>query len=398
MKKRIIYIIDHWYLFFTILAITNMLGLYDWFSFLILILFCALPIYLKKIKYTLVDSLVFVFIIYNVISCLFSNYPIALYYYGIKTQVISIVFYFLGRSLYFKDHTILDTARPIFLFIFISSILLYFFPPTFYTDYKLHGLSDDISTKNFLDATRMSGFWPSPYFLGATSIISIIYVSHQLFILQDNNIRNWFFLLFALFCLFFSQMRVAIAYFVLFFVALTCITVTHKLKSRKTLIKFIIFLFFIIIVVYEVVVSYMPQEFIDYVVDRSVDQDGGLIKERVLLFNSFFKYISFFGYGLGRFSHTALEYDLPSITDCDYLRLLCELGFCGLIIFFNIIFLVIAKALKNIRRSFCDVFIVGYFLMAMIGAAPLSSINQHSFLFWFCVGHLVLKTENKRYI
>lgn len=139
----------------------------------------------------------------------------------------------------------------------------------------------------------------------------------------------------------------------------------------------------------------MPQEFVQYVIDRSVEQDNGLIKERILLFEDFFKYISFIGYGLGRFGHMALEFNLQSITDCDYLRVLCELGYLGLFILLIILCTALFKGFINLRRCFCDFFIIGYFLASMIGAAPLLSINQHSFLLWFCIGHIVQTSQYK---
>lgn len=395
MNIKIRYIIENWYFFLSILAVTNMLGLYDWFTLMVFSVLLTLPTYLKRINWSGLDALVLIFIIYNLFSGIFSNYPGILYYYGIKTQVVSILFYFIGRSKYFNNQSFLDKARPIFLLIFISSLLLYFFPPSFYTEYKTANLSSDTSVKIFYEATRMSGFWPAPYFLGVTSIISVIYICNKIFMEQEFSKRNWIFLSLAVICLFFSQMRVAIAYSILFLVSLTIITVIYRLKTRKILMFFLLFILILIFTIYYIVIHYMPQEFVQYVIDRSVEQDNGLIKERILLFEDFFKYISFIGYGLGRFGHMALEFNLQSITDCDYLRVLCELGYLGLFILLIILCTALFKGFINLRRCFCDFFIIGYFLASMIGAAPLLSINQHSFLLWFCIGHIVQTSQYK---
>ena len=141
----------------------------------------------------------------------------------------------------------------------------------------------------------------------------------------------------------------------------------------------------------------MPTEFVDYVLNRTINEEDGLIKERILLFEDFFKYMSLLGYGLGRFGHNALIYDMPSITDCEYLRIICELGFIGLTIFFIIYFTVIYKGFKIIKNNFFVFFCLGYYLAAMIGATPLEAISQHSFLIWYCLGHIVSKSVIVKY-
>lgn len=58
----------------------------------------------NKLKINSLDILIILFIAYQIISCIFSNYPIYLWYLGIKAQVIPICFYFVGRSNFFLEN------------------------------------------------------------------------------------------------------------------------------------------------------------------------------------------------------------------------------------------------------------------------------------------------------
>lgn len=397
MKRIIIYIVTNLYLFLTLLAITTMFGLYDWYSLIVLVVICSFFICFKKIRWKPIDSFVLFFLVYSLFSFFFSNYSFALFYYGIKVQIVSLLFYFLARSKYFQDNLFIDRAKPIFTFIFISAIVLYFFPPAWYTAYKTSNLPDGISSKMFFELTRMSAFWPASYFVGTSSIVSIIYISEKIFIKQEINKKNIAFLFLALICLFFSQQRVALAYCMLFMLILTLMTYIYRLKTRKILLRFWLVLLFIIGLIYYIVINYMPAEFVDYVLNRTINEEDGLIKERILLFEDFFKYMSLLGYGLGRFGHNALIYDMPSITDCEYLRIICELGYIGLTVFLIIYFSILYKGFKTIKNNFFEFFCLGYYLAAMIGATPLEAISQHSFLIWYSLGHIVSKSVKVKY-
>ena len=48
--------------------------------------------------------------------------------------------------------------------------------------------------------------------------------------------------------------------------------------------------------------------------------------------------------------------------------------------------------MSYIKKAFFETFVVLFFLFIMIGAAPLETTQQHNFLLWFCVGHIVSKS------
>ena len=63
--------------------------------------------------------------VYNVNSADFSDYDFSLYYYGIKLQIIPILFYYIARGKYFKDNSFFDNIKLPLILVYISAILLY---------------------------------------------------------------------------------------------------------------------------------------------------------------------------------------------------------------------------------------------------------------------------------
>ena len=161
-----IYIIKHYYWFTTLVAILLMLGKRD-FSFVLII--ATIYVFLKSlktIKWKDIDTIVAIFIIYSLVSFLFSDYDFSLFYFGIKLQVVPIFFYYIARGKYFKDSSFFDNIKYPLVFVYISAIFLYFFPPAWYLEYKTANITADMSDHMIHEFTRMSSFWSHPYFVG----------------------------------------------------------------------------------------------------------------------------------------------------------------------------------------------------------------------------------------
>ena len=135
----------------------------------------------------------------------------------------------------------------------------------------------------------------------------------------------------------------------------------------------------------------MDVEYLNYLYYRSVDMEDNLVDERVGMFSEYINGISFWGSGLGKYSHNALIFDMPSIADCEYIRLLNELGLFGAFLFFGIIVSSYVRLFKNKKLYSYEMVCISFFLAAMIGATPLESVSQQPFLLWYCVGRSQLK-------
>lgn len=393
MKKVLSFIIQHWYYFFIANAILQVFSFRDFYFVLVAVMWLLGIDSMIKIKWNKIDVVVAASMFFSIFSYFFSDYRIELFYLGIKQQLSVMFLYFIARTVKFRNDDFIENFKWPMLLVIASGIVLYFFPPGWYSAFRYKTLGDySDNPLLFYEMTRMSSFFPHPYFLGYGSCIMIIYIIKKLLIDKCESI--WYYIAFFLtiFTLFFSQMRVAMAYSLLF-MTLSSLYVVLIDKSNSRFFKTILYLVPISILIFFLIVNNIDEDFLYYITERSTDKDDNLIKERINIFASFFKYISVFGSGLGRFGHSAIEFNQKCIADAEYLRVLCELGYVGMFLLLYPIIYSVIIGIKNLRVAFFETFVVLFFLFVMIGAAPLEMTQQHNFLLWFCVGHIVSKSN-----
>lgn len=392
MKKFLSFIIQYWYYFFIANTILQVFSFRDFYSVLVVVMWLLGVDSMTKIKWNKIDVAVAASMFFSIFSYFFSDYRIELFYFGVKNQLSVMFLYFIARTGKFRNDDFIENFKWPMLFIIVSGIVLYFFPPGWYSAFRYNSLGDlSDNPQLFYEMTRMSSFFSHPYFLGYGSCIMIIYIIKKLLI--DKCESRWYYVAFFLtiFTLFFSQMRVAIAYSLLF-LTLSSLYVVFIDKSNSRFFKTILYLVPISIIILFLIINNIDEDFLYYITERSTNKDDNLIEERINIFAYFFRYISVFGSGLGRFGHSAIEFNQKCIADAEYLRVLCELGYVGMfLLIFPIIYSVIL-GIKNIKNAFFETFVVLFFLFVMIGAAPLEMTQQHNFLLWFCVGHIVSKS------
>ena len=168
-------------------------------------------------------------------------------------------------------------------------------------------------------------------------------------------------------------------------------SIKKKNANKRFVLNIWISIVVIGIIISIIVFTLFPPEYLEYLLVRSIDNDssgGGLIKERVDLFSDFFKTMSFFGNGLGRYGHAAINYNMPCISDCDYVRIPNEIGYIGLALLLLIVSTSLFKVRKQLYRFFFEVNICIFFLLAMIGATPLEMNILQPFMLWFSLGHI----------
>ena len=361
MEKFLVNIVKYYYWYLVAIAASLMFGFRDVSFVLILVVVGTVLVSYSSIRWKWFDGVVFVYLLYSLVSYFFVEYAYSfrLYYLGIRAQIIPLLFYFIARSKHFKTDAFFENFRQPLFFAMLCGVYFYFFQPYFYVSYKADVIwnnfdSDvnDLSGKLLYEFTRMSSFWPHSYFIGYSSLFLFMYAAKK--IVVDNCYRKFDLACFALsfFCLFFAQQRVSIAFGVLFLVALTFYATMKKLPARNLLymlwggtIVFGIGIFFI-------VMNYLDVDFIEYILNRSVNYEGSLVGDRFALFDTFFKDISFFGSGLS----------------------------CGLKIF------------KYAFFEFCT---LCFCLVAMIGAAVWELGTLQPFLYWFCIGHIQSKFDRR---
>lgn len=386
-------IIRNWYYFFVASAITMMFHVRDWFSLLVAITAIVGIKCMSQIKWNAIDGIVLLAMIYGLVSFFFSDYRVELYYYGIKKQWVTMFFYFIARSWLFRGDQFIDNMKWPMIVVIVAGIYLYFFPPSWYLDFRYSNILSEEGSFSYFEQTRMSSFFSHPYFLGYGSCFLIIYIVKRILINNETTKYNYLFMLLAAFTLIFAQMRVAITYTLLFFV----FVIMHQIfiaKQKSRFVKFLLVLAPVCLVLIFVIPSIMDEGYMDYIEQRTNGQDRDIVEDRFRQFDYFIRYISLLGVGLGRFGHSAMEYNLPSCADNEYIRLFAEQGYVGVFFVLCPIIYAVINGFMHYKECFFEAFALLFFLFVMLGATPLESSSQHSFLLWFCVGHIINKIES----
>ena len=199
----------------------------------------------------------------------------------------------------------------------------------------------------------------------------------------------------SFFCLFFAQQRVSIAFCVLFFVVLTVYATIKRLPSCKLLYSLWICAGALGTGIFLIAMNYLDVDFVEYVLNRSVNYDGSIVGDRFALFDQFIDRLNVFGSGLGRYGHGAVEEGYIGIPDSDYIRVPAELGFLGLVMLLIICVHAIISGLRIFKYAFFEVCTLCFCLVAMIGAAVWELGTLQPFLYWFCIGHIQSKLERR---
>ena len=126
----------------------------------------------------------------------------------------------------------------------------------------------------------------------------------------------------------------------------------------------------------------------DYIVNRTVNKENNLVEERWLQYAKFFNTITPLGSGIGSLSHVMLDHTRRTINDCDYLRLLNEVGLVGFSLLSIIIISSIVKGIKNYKIYFFEVNVLIFMLISMLGANPLEVDQLHPMMYWYCMGRI----------
>lgn len=392
--------VDHFWLLIVLAGLVSMVlsiksigGVRSW-EIAALVAFPAI----RTIKIKPIDMLVILYIFYSSSTYLWSNVAFDEYLNGgIKSQLLPMAFYFIARSPLYKNNAMLYNMRIPLLFAFISALLLYFWQPSWYMEFRTKDMEIGNSSHSWFEHTRLSGFWGWSYVLGYAALFYIMFELKRKFI-DKENVQNFLFsMIVAFLVLFFAQQRVSIAYSLLFLVLLMFVVSKNKVNFVKSLTILMLGVGVLAVGIYIIISNYMDPKFLEYVLNRSVESDSNIVADRFSMFDSHITSIPLFGKGLGSYSHYVIsKLGKEGISDCDYIRLPNEIGLVG---FFNLTLIIVGiliMGIKNVRKNFFEVNVVLFLLCSMIGAAPLEAWTLHPFMYWYCMGRIVSNNYSKK--
>lgn len=362
----------------------------------------AISIVIKKLKFVPFDWMVLFYCFYALVSFSWFPLPKEFFVMAIENQLYPISMFYIARLYFVSPENFLRNMRTPLLIAFACALYLYFFQPSWYLAYKTSSWTYEYSGENYFEHMRLSGFWPWSYFIGYSSLFLIMYETTKRVVFKEK--RPFFVITIVLsgLVLFFAQQRVSIVYLVVFLFLLLLVFYKKKLLQIKKKIFFMIAgLLFVGGVVFFFIAPNLDNSYVEYVSNRSFSQNSTLVADRFGLYAAHYSNISFFGDGLGSHSHTMRNF-APKwcISDCDYVRLLNEVGVFGTFLLGLIIFVPFVKKMKYFRELFFEYNLILFLLIAMIGATPLEHLPLHPYIYWFCLGKIVVYSDksSKEYL
>lgn len=331
------------------------------------------------------------------LTSLLNSYPINALISGIRWQLFYMLAFIVGTSKYLATWKFFDVMVWVVFIVDLIGLYLYFTSPGWYMDYKFQNLDLEYITDNMmLEMTRLSSFWPYPYWVSYGSACCYFYILCQYYYGNIKSKNALFFLLFFFFILLLAQQRLP-----LFFVA--CATLILLIRSMSShdsnrmqfvslLLGIIVSLLILLLIVLPIVLDSSILEFgiqkIEAMFDKSESRENDffLVDRFNFIKNIDFKGASFFGEGLGRYS---LNSDASyKILDNMWLTIFVESGIWGLFVYIFIFLCVVKKGCKNLKYNLFELGILGMFLIAMFGANCLSKNTQHAIVLWLCCGRI----------
>ena len=221
--------INNYYYLVVLLGLTTMLGFRDWMPIIIIATVYVAVISIKTYRTNALDYIVFLWIGYCIVSSVWAG-DLKMVYYGVKSEIIPMLFYLIARGKYATKDQLLENMRIPLLFAFVSALYLFVFPPTWYTAYKTSSLDANASMNAYYEGTRLSGFWPWSYFIGYASLFFIMY--HVKRHAVDKRTVPFFTvsIITAILCMFLAQQRASMGFFFVFFIG----TIVYLFFTGKT--------------------------------------------------------------------------------------------------------------------------------------------------------------------
>ena len=340
----------------------------------------------KRADYNVVDILFISNLIWIILTWLFNSFPhkLEIILYTFLSQIAFMMAFFIGRDskLISLNNIINKSFIPISICCLLG-IWWFFSPP----DFILYNALDTESS-NFIEKMRLRSVFPSPYHLAFFCSLSLsisLFLFFQKKLMLSSVKYKCLFLLYSI-TLLLCMMRGPILCAIFSVTVLIFQVSFNKKNGRKIIVKYIVFSI-LVISVFLLLISNFNDALYNAFIGKyeAASNTGDFLGERIGMYDNSF---NFWGDGVGRYSLFVYNLGMPSIADSEYVKILCEQGVFGFILFILLVFCVFFKTIKYFRYLSLDFCIIVFYLVTMIGANSLSTVDKHSFIFWFTIGRI----------
>lgn len=386
--------------YFWLITITAVLHIFTGKSWLYTYSFPLLTIgmiYLKKrsISLNLIDIFWIIGFFWMVLTWTYNDYTAkpTLILRCFATQITFMLSYWIGRMDYTDNlrKIITNSYKPLAIVCIVG--LWYFLkPPEWYLrdieNFLQSTYGDNISYESSLEFYRLKSIFPTTYTLTYFANIVLIYFWFKIFGKSYQN-KTYYYLFTALLltCSILAMMRGPI---VCSFISLVIAIIYSSKYSyiSNTFAKLSLASILIIVSALFILQNVDPMllQFLSDKISSITSSDSNLIDSRINIMN--LKYSSL-GDGVGR--HNVYVGSYPpnfSIPDGEYIKILVEQGYIGLIFFLIPFIIGILKSLRYFRYLYLELCLLIMVLICMIGADPISTYDKHPFIFWLTLGQV----------
>lgn len=325
-----------------------------------------------------IDVIVALFILYNLCSgflFLINGLPMDIFIREFSNTILPMGFYFLAKT-NAKPSRFLKFTSYAILFFIVTSLYFHIKVPQSYINY--FRVAERIYAVRVIKEVLRS-------YIGITAMGSLSAVGFLLcfcYMFQKRNIMWGIASAVCFYALFLNSRRSAMVsvFFMLFIVHY------YFIKWKVITKKMLLYELLTVCLGAAVFVAWKPSILStigEKIVSLStaVSSRSGQWVEGLQSIKNFF-----LGSGLGSVGHKSIGFSDVGVYDGSYVKLLCENGIVGFLLFLIAIILCISYGFKNKKIKYMDLGIIGIFLLQAIGS------NIFGFqilmpLFWFCLGN-----------
>lgn len=400
-------IINNYFLLLAINGLLLMLGMLNIAKFDLLIMLAASVITLSYLSKggTKLDLFIILFIGVVAFSSKLNYYDNNLWYLGCRQQLFITIFFFVGRHPQINKRQIFQKGIIPFLIVCCLGLVLYVMSPSWYINYKLQTWQNEagISVDRMLEMTRLSAFWQYPYWVSYGCAMMYSYILINCFMQGFMKKKEAIILMYIAFIAILTQQRAPLIIIALLTIIFILVGIFKKRKYGHLPLRTSIMYFIILgICMFTIFLTIIDSEMLARLLEKFevLGNASTFLNNRADIFSDFrSKEITFFGDGIGRYSHAAYNLGQPAITDQQYLKNLYETGIFGCVGYGIIIGTVLLNGLRHVQSHIFELSIILFYLLAMTGANCLAIFDQHPAIFWICCGLICNKyiKQNKFY-
>lgn len=342
---------------------------------------------------SLLNVCVFAYLVYNFFSFIWilkTGYPVSVYVEEFSNSILPMVFYFVASVICANDadeKKSTDKVYRYFMYAFLIfsliCIVFYLWAPQFYCDYLVN-IGQISKADSATVRVRMEGFTGSTsisYLAVAAMVVSAKYM-YEAF--EESGLNKKFvtysgLFIYFLIVVFLANGRAGMVAAILVIVYINFLVfLTFKIADKKYL-----FIEMGVIAVLIIALCIVTPGIAGKIWARLVSLPGAIgqrSEQWIAAINNMPAawYGQWFGNGLGANGHKAIGIEGAHIVaDGGLVKLYCEEGAIGFALYLYIMLLIFRFALKNLKKYFAEV--------AIIGTALLMSIGSNIIAFQLCV-------------